>query len=234
MGVCPVRSPTLPSFRGPIICRGGGDQRSPGARPGRLLARAAYAAVARPRLAVIGAEFDAVLNGAKAGYEPAVRRLYRDLNPSLVRFLEAQVSGAGEDLAQEVWLAAAKSLASFTGNERGFRAWIFTIARRQVVGHWRRTGRRHSPATDPADLPERCDSSALEPDVAILADEAVQSLIEGLPREQAEIVLLRVLGGFDAEEVGAMVGKRASTVRVLQHRALRKMAQRFSTGSVTK
>ena len=63
---------------------------------------------------------------AKAGDEAAVVRLYRDLNPALVRFLGAQAIGAGEDLAQEVWLAAAKGLESFSGDEAGFRAWIFT------------------------------------------------------------------------------------------------------------
>lgn len=183
---------------------------------------------------MIGAEFDETLSAAQAGDDTAVRALYRDLNPSLVRFLEAQAVGAGEDLAQDVWLAAAKSLASFSGDERGFRAWMFTIARRHAIAHWRQTHRRPSQVTDPADLPERGDSSAAEPDLGMLADEAVRSLVAGLSRDQAEIVLLRVVGGFDAEEVAAMVGKPASTVRVLQHRALRKMAQRFSAGSVTK
>ena len=183
---------------------------------------------------MIGADFDALLSAAKAGDETAVRDLYRDLNPSLVRFLEAQAVGAGEDLAQEVWLAAAESLASFSGDEHGFRAWMFTIARRRAIAHWRQTRRRPSQVTDPADLPEPRDLPAVEPDRGMLADEAVRLLVAGLSREQAEIVLLRVVGGFDAEEVGAMVGKRASTVRVLQHRALRKMAERFSAGPVTK
>jgi len=183
---------------------------------------------------VIGADFDETLNAAKAGDEAAVRALYRDLNPSLVRFLEAQALGAGEDLAQDVWLAAAKSFVSFSGDEHGFRAWMFTIARRHAIAYWRQTRRRPSQVIDPADLSERGDPASAEPDLGMLSDEAVRLLVAGLTREQAEIVLLRVVGGFDAEEVASMVGKPASTVRVLQHRALRKMAQRFSTGSVTK
>lgn len=56
-------------------------------------------------------------------------------------------------------------------------------------------------------------------------DEAVAALVEGLTEEQAEIVLLRVLGGLSAKEVGILVGKTEASVRVIQHRALVKIAE---------
>jgi RNA polymerase sigma-70 factor (ECF subfamily) len=49
-----------------------------------------------------------------------------------------------------------------------------------------------------------------------------------LPRDQAEVILLRVVGGFDVAEVAAIVGKRPGNVRVLQHRGLRALAERLS------
>jgi RNA polymerase sigma-70 factor, ECF subfamily len=183
---------------------------------------------------MIGDDFDALLAAARAGDEVSVTQLYRDLNPTLVRFLDAQAAGAGEDLAQEVWLAAATGLGSFSGDENGFRAWMFTIARRQLIAHWRRAGRRPQRAVDPAQLAALDIAAEGEPDARMLADEAVLALVAGLPREQAEIVLLRVVAGLDAEQVGVIVGKRASTVRVLQHRALRRIAERFASKAVTK
>jgi RNA polymerase sigma-70 factor (ECF subfamily) len=45
-----------------------------------------------------------------------------------------------------------------------------------------------------------------------------------LPRPQAEVVLLRVLAGFSAEDVAEMTGRSPGAVRVLQHRALRRLA----------
>jgi RNA polymerase sigma-70 factor, ECF subfamily len=186
---------------------------------------------------VIGADYQRLLEAAKRGDEAALGRLYRDLNPALVRFLDAQASGSGEDLAQEVWLAAAKNLPSFSGDEDGFRAWMFTIARRQLVSHRRRAGRRPQRDTDPAEMAELAASgfgSEDDLDARILGDEAVAALVAGLPAEQAEILLLRVVAGFDADQVGAIVGKRAGTVRVLQHRALRKLAERFTAEAVTK
>jgi RNA polymerase sigma-70 factor (ECF subfamily) len=36
---------------------------------------------------------------------------------------------------------------------------------------------------------------------------------------------LRVIAGLDAEHVGRIMGKRPGTVRVLQHRGLRRLAE---------
>jgi RNA polymerase sigma-70 factor, ECF subfamily len=49
-----------------------------------------------------------------------------------------------------------------------------------------------------------------------------------LPADQAEVILLRVLGGLEVAEVAAIVGKRPGNVRVLQHRGLRLLAERLS------
>jgi RNA polymerase sigma-70 factor (ECF subfamily) len=48
-----------------------------------------------------------------------------------------------------------------------------------------------------------------------------------LPAEQAEVLMLRVVGGLPVEEVARVVGKRPGTVRVLQHRALRRLASQL-------
>ena len=60
-------------------------------------------------------------------------------------------------------------------------------------------------------------------------DEAVRRIVSLLPRDQAEIVLLRVVAGLPVDEVAAITGRRPGTVRVLQHRALRRLAERLDT-----
>ena len=82
-------------------------------------------------------------------------------------------------------------------------------------------------------MSELATPAADEVDAAVLADAAVRSLVSCLPRDQAEIVLMRVIGGLSAEEVGRVVGKRPATVRVLQHRALRRLAREFASDRVT-
>lgn len=182
---------------------------------------------------MIGAEFGDVLVAAQSGDEAAVVRLYRDLHPVLVRFLSAQAPHVGEDLAQDVWLGAAKGLGAFSGDERAFRAWMFTIARRRLIAYWRQSRRRPQRAVDPVELSELATPADDEVDAGVLADAAVRSLVACLPPEQAEVVLLRVLGGLTADEVSLVVGKRPGAVRVLQHRALRRLAREFGSDRVT-
>ena len=54
---------------------------------------------------------------------------------------------------------------------------------------------------------------------------AALARVRQLPAVQAEVVLLRVLGGFSAEEVAEITGRSPGSVRVIQHRALRRLAR---------
>ncbi|HEX9529955.1 MAG TPA: RNA polymerase sigma factor [Acidimicrobiales bacterium] len=184
----------------------------------------------------IGAEFDTLLAAAQAGGEWAFAALYRDLNPKLLRYLSAHAPGAAEDVAAETWLGVARGLRSFTGGEGAFRSWFFTIAHRQLVQLWRDRGRRPSSPADPesfADLAAPDDPEAAG--VAIVsAAEAARTIRAALSRDQADVVLLRVLAGLDADQVAEVLGKRPATVRVLQHRALRKLEGQFSPEPVTR
>jgi RNA polymerase sigma-70 factor (ECF subfamily) len=176
----------------------------------------------------IEADFDAVLAAAQVGDEGAIARLYRAYNPLLLRFLGGTAPAAKEDLAQEVWLAVAPALSSFEGDEGQFRAWIFTIARRRAIDHWRLSRRRpEQVAHNPADLPQ-----AEQPDHLVI-QAAIAELTAGLTAEQTDVVLLRVVAGLSVEKVAAIVGKSPGAVRVIQHRALRRLARDAATRAVT-
>jgi RNA polymerase sigma-70 factor, ECF subfamily len=179
----------------------------------------------------VGSGFDEVLTAAQAGADWAIGRLFQAHDPELRRYLEGRAAGQGEDLAQEVWIAAARNLRSFRGGESAFRSWLFSIARTKLIDHVRRAGRRPSTATDPQVLDAA--PPTFEPTDELAARDAVLELTAGLPDEQADIVLLRVVGGFSVDEVAAIVGKRPGAVRVAQHRALRRLAGRLVDEAVT-
>lgn len=181
-------------------------------------------------------DFDVVLRAAQAGSEDAFASLYREFNPRVVRYLAAFAPMAAEDLAAETWMGAAGSLRRFRGQAGEFRAWLFTIAHRRLVQHWRDGRRRLTDPADPATFPERrarddVESQVLDLDVA---SAAVRRIRDALSPDQAEVVLLRILGELSVDQVGAALGKRPGTVRVLQHKALRKLAAAdFSVEAVT-
>ncbi|HWD54352.1 MAG TPA: sigma-70 family RNA polymerase sigma factor [Acidimicrobiales bacterium] len=185
---------------------------------------------------MIGPAFEAVLEGARAGEEWAFAVLYRDLNPRLLRYFSAQAPTIAEDLASETWLAAVGRLSTFRGEEAALRAWLFTIGRRRLVQHWRESGRRPTRPVDPATLgntvaPEDTEAEAL---AATSAQAAARAIAQALTPDQAEVVLLRVLAGLDVAQVAAVLGKRPGTVRVLQHKALRRLARSSSLEALTR
>ena len=59
------------------------------------------------------------------------------------------------------------------------------------------------------------------------AQGAVDELVAELTPEQAEAVLLRVVGGLPVAEVARIMDRPAGSVRVLCHRALRRLAVRY-------
>jgi len=66
-----------------------------------------------------------------------------------------------------------------------------------------------------------------------LSTEAALAMIATLPADQSEVVLLRVLGGLSVKDVAAIIGKRPGTVRVIQHRALERLAASTKRGPRT-
>ncbi|HEY3811305.1 MAG TPA: sigma-70 family RNA polymerase sigma factor [Acidimicrobiales bacterium] len=184
----------------------------------------------------IGGSFDEVLVAAQAGAEWAFTILYRDLNPRLVRYFSARAMSQAEDLAAETWLEASHNLATFGGNEGAFRGWMFTIARRRLIQHWRDGERRPSRPVAPETLTEHPgrDNTELEAIAVTDAQAAIRAITALLSPDQADVVLLRVLGGLDVAQVAEVLGKRPGTVRVLQHKALRRLAGRFSVEALTR
>jgi RNA polymerase sigma-70 factor (ECF subfamily) len=181
----------------------------------------------------LGRQFESVLAAAGTGAEWALAALYRDLHPGVLRYLQSQDRGDAEDLASETWLDVAGGLQRFDGDETAFRRWVFTIARRRLLDHRRATARRR---TDP--VPAESMGYLEAPDcadevMAFASTRAALARLASLPRDQAEVVLLRVLADLDVEDVAKIVGKRPGTVRVLQHRALKRLAGESGASRVT-
>jgi RNA polymerase sigma-70 factor, ECF subfamily len=182
----------------------------------------------------LGQDFPALLAAARVGSEQALSRLYRELHPKVLRYLRAQEPSEAEDLASEVWMDIAAGLGRFRGDDLDFRRWTFTIARRRLVDLRRTKARRPVESRAPQSLPTSewvgdVEAEAMEN----LSTQAALSRIATLPPDQAEVVLLRVLAGVSVKDVAAIVGKRPGTVRVLQHRALQRLAATMDRDPVT-
>jgi RNA polymerase sigma-70 factor (ECF subfamily) len=174
-------------------------------------------------------QFSTVLAAARVGAEWAITALYREFHPRLLRYLRAQAPAHGDDLASEVWLDVAAALGRFEGNETAFRRWLFTIASRRVIDLRRSDARMRAFLTPLERSVDPRDDA--DPEAGVLAaseTEAALARIGRLSPDQAQVILLRVVAGFAVDDVAAIMGKKPGTVRVLQHRGLKRLAQGFA------
>jgi RNA polymerase sigma-70 factor (ECF subfamily) len=173
-----------------------------------------------------------MLAAAGRGEHWALAELFRAYQPPLLRYLRAQEPSMADDLASEVWVSVARQMQRFVGDEAGFRSWLFTIGRCRLIEHRRKAARRR---TDPLphDLLDAAIVRGFDGDPAVLvvdqlgAREAIDTLIADLSPDQAEAVLLRVVAGLDVTEVARIMDRSPGSVRVLCHRALRRLAERY-------
>jgi len=178
--------------------------------------------------------FGGILAAARLGEEWAVAALWRDVHPRLLRYLQVAVSRCvAEDVASDVWLEVAAGLGRFAGDRDAFLRWTFTICRRRVIDAGRRAGRRRTDPVAP-DVLESCSPQGDGGLEARLALDAALAHLSRLPRDQADVILLRVVVGLDADGEGEILGKRPGTVRVLQHRGLERLAAVLAEERVTK
>ena len=185
--------------------------------------------------AVIGDDFPGVVAAAQQGSEAAFSVLWRDSNPDLLRYLRVAAPEATEDVASEVWVQVCRGLRGFRGDEQAWRSWLFTIARRRAIDEGRRRSRH--PVASLADVPQGREPRAPDAEMQALENLATAGVITAvlaLPPMQAEVILLRMLGGLDNETVARVVGSSPGAVRVAAHRGLRRLAQSLSPAGVTR
>jgi len=175
---------------------------------------------------VIGDGFERVLARAREGDELAWTALYDSLAGQLLGYLRGRGAPDPEDQLGETFLQVARDLANFSGDEAGFRSWVFTIAHRRLLDAARSRRRRPAVPLAPENLAPiaelmRGPSGDMDAALDAVADrEVLIGLLAHLTDEQREVLLLRFVSDLDTATVGAITGRSANAVAALTTRAL--------------
>ena len=165
---------------------------------------------------------------AQGGDEADVEVLLERVRLMAHRYSRARLFGypggqhLADDVAQDICIAVLRALPRYRDRGRPFEAFVHGVAQRKVADAQRALA-RHPQPTD--DLPDGVDEDPTPEDrvVHLSEVESASRLLDTLPKNLREIMLLRVVSGLSAEETGAALGMSAGAVRVAQHRALTKM-----------
>lgn len=163
--------------------------------------------------------------GDQAAFEELIRRTGRLVYARV--FLETGNASSAEDLSQETFLLAWRSIKQLQDATR-FRAWLMSVAQRTVLdaarrqstrkrGGMFRVGRESSDAAmnlaDPRPTP---------PEAAELTErrQKVLAMLRSLPEEYRLPLMLRYLSGADYETIGRELAISNGSLRGLLHRGL--------------
>lgn len=180
----------------------------------------------------LGDRFDTTLAAARAGADWAWRALYLDLAPPLLGYLRSQGAPDPEDLVADVFLQVVRRLETFSGDEDGFRSWVFTVAHHRLIDARRYHGRRPAVPTAGEDLrlhaPAEVEDAA-DRAMARLSTDQVMRLLDVLTDQQREVLVLR-LSGFTIAEVAEIIGRTENATKALQRRGLRALERHLQAG----
>ena len=141
-------------------------------------------------------------------FEGYFRKMY---NFAYVRTGDVHLS---EEIAAEVFAAAARGIARYRDTGAPIGAWLYRIARNITADYVDRRARRPVVSLDAVQL--ETDGMALGVENA--ADLA--RCVARLTPEQQEVIALRFFNDCSLQEAAAALGKSVGAVKLLQHRAL--------------
>ena len=170
----------------------------------------------------------------RRGEQRAARRLFAELIRRLRGFFQVRLRDeeAAADLAQAVALKLHFARDRFDG-QRSLKTWVFTVAERCLIDHYRAHGGDPLAAAANHDPPAEVDTAMAElgqlPEAGATAEarlaltqELRQAMTTLIPTDQT-IVYLYGVEEFSMAEIGAAIGLSEGAVKVRAHRSYQKL-----------
>jgi len=172
-------------------------------------------ATGQPESELIAAARNGDAGAFAALYEMFADRVYRHI------LYRTGSRADSEDLTQQTFFKAWQALGRYKVTEAPFIAWLLTIAHNGVVSYFR--AKRECLPLD-LDLP--LVAGGAEPyesaERSFLQD-AVRRAIGQLPHDQQQVLVMRYLDDLDYADIARALGKTENNVRVIAHRALKRL-----------
>ncbi|MFT5513072.1 MAG: RNA polymerase sigma factor (sigma-70 family) [Bacteroidia bacterium] len=143
-----------------------------------------------------------------------------------------------EDLFQETFIKVIKTFKSGKYNEEGkFLPWVVRIARNLAIDHFRKSKRMPTiTSQDGEDIFRRIEISESNREESYIRDQrddTVRQIINMLPPEQKEVLVLRHYGDLSFKEIANLTGVSINTALGRMRYALNNMRKIISEKSIS-
>jgi len=143
---------------------------------------------------------------------------------------QAHLEHIAEDICQETFYKAYKSIHSFRDVEATFSTWLYTIARNSVLSELRKSRNSDVYLDDTLQVPMA--SPKTLPEQVLLRNEResmVRLAINSLPEKQRSALILREYEQMDYTEIATILDLTVSSVKSLLFRARQSIRGQLET-----
>lgn len=167
-------------------------------------------------------ELAELVERARQGSSEAFGQIYDRFADQVYAFVLHQVKNPAdaEDITAGVFLDALEQIGRFRWRGAGFAAWLFRIARNDVLDFFRKRGRSRETELSEETLKQPAATRVEDQVAATWEAEELRQAIGRLSTDQQQVVLLKLLLNFSNRQAGAVLGKSEGAAKALQHRAL--------------
>lgn len=166
---------------------------------------------------------DQLLEQARDYDTQALAEIYDRYAGPIYRYLYRILGDAAqaEDLTSEVFLRLLQVLDTPRAPRARLQGWLYRVAHNLAMDCFRQGAKASTMALD-----ERLTAAGDTPSDVVEKQQTQQRLrqaIGQLTRDQQQVILLRFGEGFKVAEVAQLMGKSEGAVKILQHRAIKRL-----------
>jgi RNA polymerase sigma-70 factor (ECF subfamily) len=174
-----------------------------------------------PEEAPTAAEVRRLVERAQKGDREALEELYLMHFDRIYSYLQMTVGNRhdAEDLTNQTFVKMLESIERFQWRKVPISAWLFRIAHNLAMDHFR-AHRRWQPEEEPPEPEDSAELSAEEEALHSIGRQSMLAMIEGLSKDQQQVLTLKFVFNFPNGDVATILGKTEGAVKSLQHRAL--------------
>ena len=158
-----------------------------------------------------------VAQAARGSFE-AFGKLYHKYVSNIYQYVFYKVKDkmTAEDITQQVFVKALKAIGTCKGKESTFSPWLYRIAYNQTIDTFRKAKPK---LTIKIEISEENRDLVQETHDDLRKQELLE-VIDELPQNQKDVIILKFIEGLDNGEIGKVLGKSQGAIRILQMRAL--------------
>ncbi|UCD10186.1 MAG: RNA polymerase sigma factor [Dehalococcoidales bacterium] len=150
-------------------------------------------------------------------YDIYADRIYRHI------FYRTSNINDAQDLTQEVFVKAWQGLPKYKRTKIPFAGWLFTISHNRIIDYYR-TKKDFIYLNNEIIIEDHAKNPQKLVDEEFTQQEVRRAILQ-LPEEQQQVIMMSLIEGFKYSEIAATLDKSEGNIRVIIHRALKKMRE---------